>query len=884
MKRSEPITLLAVCSLILALLLLFQIDPGQANSAGSLIARVSVSSAGSEGNGDSEFAALSADARYVAFDSRATNLVSTDANGVKDVFLHDRQTGATTLISVASNGDQGNGDSGGGHASLSADGRYIAFTSLASNLVTGDTNGQRDVFVHDQQSGATVRVSIASDGGEGSWFAEQPDISADGRYVTFVTRSALVPNDTNNSADIYVHDRDADNDAIFDEPGAIATVRVSVASDGSQANHASGYTNIAISADGRHVSFDSQASNLVTGDTNQFRDAFAHDRDSDNDGIFDEPGAISTVRISVAADGSEGDGPSYDSDISGNGRFVTFWSEATTLIPDDTTMCGAFNCIDVFVRDRDTDVDGILDEPGATSIWRISVASDGTPGNGHAYYPAMASDGSAVAFYTSADNLVPGDNSIIDVFVHELATGITSKASITHDAMLANQSAWFPAISGNGQFVAFHSLATNLVPGDTNFRADVFVHNRLAGGPTPTPTQTLPPSATPTLTPSPTATPSPTSSPTMTATPVASPAPDGWQRQTLDVAGHVGAYVSLQLDSAGFPHLSYEAEQGLTDTLKYIRWDGVVWQSELITQGGDAGSHSDLALMTNDTPAVTYRDRSSGSLHFALRQSGGWVQEVAHEGPGVGFHSSLALNPFTNIAHILHADFLQGQLLHTRQLAGEWETTVVASGVGTVHNDLAFDSAGSLHAAYYDGPTTALHYASWDGANWNHVVVDSAGDVGMFNSLTFNSLDQPQISYYDADADSLKYATFDGTNWQIQAVNMAAQGGQYSSIAVDSSDTVFISYYDVDTLLLAEWQGTAFASTELDNGASVGLYSSLDMDGQDRAHIGYHDGYFSDLRYLTWGDNWEFRAPAVGAELQRPCPGAEQQHTRHQLF
>jgi Tol biopolymer transport system component len=168
--------------------------------------RVSVASNGAQGNGDSFSSSISADGRYVAFHSIASNLVSGDTNGAWDVFVHDRQSGQTTRVSAASNGAQGNGDSES--PSISADGRYVAFSSDASNLVSGDTNGAWDVFVHDRQSGQTTRVSAASNGAQGNGDSESPSISADGRYVAFSSdASNLVSGDTNGAWDVFVHDR-----------------------------------------------------------------------------------------------------------------------------------------------------------------------------------------------------------------------------------------------------------------------------------------------------------------------------------------------------------------------------------------------------------------------------------------------------------------------------------------------------------------------------------------------------------------------------------------------------------------------------------------------------------------------------------------------------
>jgi Tol biopolymer transport system component len=401
-------------------------------------ARVSVASDGTQGDNASLSPTISADGRYVAFDSRASNLVSEDTSGFGDVFVHDRQTGATTHVSVASDGMQG--DNASGSPAISADGRYVAFDSWAGNLVSGDTNGFGDVFAHDRHTGATARVSVASDGTQGDNSSGSPAISADGRYVTFSSfASNLVSGDTNEARDVFVHDRQTD-----------VTTRVSVASDGTQGNNAS--RSPAISADGRYVAFASSASNLVGGDTNGFCDVFVRDRQT---GV--------TTRVSVASDGTQGDNASGSPAISADGRYVAFESWAGSLVSGDTN-----EAYDVFVHDRQT---------GVTT--RVSVASDGTQGNGSSYGPAISADGRYVAFASFADSLVSGDtNGVGDVFVHDRQTDVTTRISVASDGTQGNDYSYYPAISADGRYVAFNSSASSLVSGDTNGDSDVFVHDR----------------------------------------------------------------------------------------------------------------------------------------------------------------------------------------------------------------------------------------------------------------------------------------------------------------------------------------------------------------------------------------------------------------------
>jgi len=224
---------------------------------------VSVDSAGNEADERSYIGQISGDGRYVAFFSLADNLVVGDTNSCMDVFVHDRQTGSTRRVSVDSAGVQGNLSSG--LVSISADGQLVAFQSQATNLVPGDNNGVEDVFVHDTQTGATTQVSVNSVGVQGNALSQDPAISSDGRYVAFTSAATnFDPGDTNNWSDIYVHDR---------QTGEI--FRASVSSSGSQASNQS--DSPALSADNRYVVFQSYASNLVPWDTNNSPDIFVRD-------------------------------------------------------------------------------------------------------------------------------------------------------------------------------------------------------------------------------------------------------------------------------------------------------------------------------------------------------------------------------------------------------------------------------------------------------------------------------------------------------------------------------------------------------------------------------------------------------------------------------
>jgi tricorn protease-like protein len=406
--------------------------------------RVSVASDGTQANSYSSSASISAGGRYVAFESYATNLVVGDTNAewISDIFVHDRQTGETTLVSIASDGTQAYAPSFS--PSISADGRYVAFGSFAFNLVAGDTNGTtEDIFVHDRQSGETTRVSVASDGAQANGYSKFASISADGRYVAFYSyASNLVAGDTNGLDDIFVHDRQSGE-----------TTRVSVASDGSQADNLS--ESSTISADGRYVAFTSQARNLVAADTNGSDDIFVHDRQSGETSI-----------VSLASDGTQANSDSYAPSISADGRYVAFVSKASNLATGDTNWDD-----DIFVHDRQT---------GETT--RVSVASDGTQANSESYNASISDDGRYVAFESYAGNLVAGGDANLeglDIFVHDRQTGETIRIPGSPAGFQPNNSSYDSSISANGRVIAFLSYADNLVVGDTNYFADVFVYENL---------------------------------------------------------------------------------------------------------------------------------------------------------------------------------------------------------------------------------------------------------------------------------------------------------------------------------------------------------------------------------------------------------------------
>jgi Tol biopolymer transport system component len=404
--------------------------------------RISVDSAGGQANNMSDSAALSADGRFAVFASPASNLVAGDTNGSWDVFVRDRQTNATTRVSVGNSGQQASVDAGVG--TISADGRYVAFESYGGSLIPGvDLNGgNADIFVRDRQMGTTQMVSVNAAGQQGNQHNTNPTISADGRYVAFTSDSSnLVPGDTNGATDTFVRDR-----------ATGVTERVSVDSAGNQVGPNSSFPP-SISPDGRYVAFSTSASDLVPGDTNGTVDVFVHDRQTGT-----------TEAASVDSAGVLSDAFSYIANslsISEGGRYVTFISSGTNLVPGDTNGTG-----DVFVHDRLT---------GTTE--RVSVSAAGDEGNGDSGGATITPDGRYVAFHSAASNLVAGDgNGAYDAYVRDRQTGTVERVNVDGAGNQATGGdTYSPVLTPDGQTVAFGSEATSLVPGDTNAARDIFV-------------------------------------------------------------------------------------------------------------------------------------------------------------------------------------------------------------------------------------------------------------------------------------------------------------------------------------------------------------------------------------------------------------------------
>jgi Tol biopolymer transport system component len=383
---------------------------------------------------------MSDDGRFVVFVSNAALLPGQSPGLRSRIYVRDRVTGATELVDTSTAGVESNSDSY--RPSITADGRYVVFASAGTNLAPGPSiPGSFGVYRKDRWLGTTIRVDLTpagavSDAGLSSW----PGIDDSGRYVVFRSDATnLVAGDTNGQPDVFRRDLTTGT-----------TVRVSVSSSGAQAT--GGLSTLpSISGDGRFVLFESAASNLVPGDTNNAGDAFLRDLD-----------AGTTTRVSVATGGVQAiGGGTSDSALDDSGRYVAFRSSATNLVPGDVN-----GQADVFVHDVLTN-----------RTTRVSIDSNGLAGNGPSSAPSISDGGRSVSFVSTATNLVAGDtNTSADVFVHDRATGTTTRVSVTTAGAQATGNAQRSVISADGRAIAFDTPAS-LVAGDTNGILDVYVRD-----------------------------------------------------------------------------------------------------------------------------------------------------------------------------------------------------------------------------------------------------------------------------------------------------------------------------------------------------------------------------------------------------------------------
>lgn len=385
---------------------------------------------------------LSRDGSRIAFETQAA-LVAADTNGLNDVYVVDRVAGTLVLASTSTLGTLGNGSSF--EPALSGDGRWVAFSTYASNWIGFDLNGSPDVMLKDLQTGQLQRVSglvggfTAADGA-----SRRPAISFDGRFVAFdTTAETFSAADNNGALDVYVRDFQLGTIALVSRTGG------GVAGNGAS-SHA------ALSDDGRFLVFQSSSTNLVAGDANASIDIFERDM-------------LDVFPMEIASrvpGGALGNGHSTDPSISANGRFVVFTTAATNFVFGD-----ANGSTDVFLHDRSLDLLRHVDRTPA----------GGFPGPGDSFDPHVSADGRFVVFTSSAPGLTPENVALLSSYVRDMkGTGVRLVSRPTGPTGIANGSSHAPELSGDGSVAVFRSSASNLVSGDANGQADIFVRDLIA--------------------------------------------------------------------------------------------------------------------------------------------------------------------------------------------------------------------------------------------------------------------------------------------------------------------------------------------------------------------------------------------------------------------
>jgi WD40 repeat protein len=444
-----------VPSFFLLLGLASALEPSQTTN------RVSIDSDGLEALGASVNPAMSSDGRFVAFQSTAP--LAPEASGFTDIYIRDRLSNYTVLISRPASGPA---NSFSTTASLSSDGRFVAFQSAASNLVAGDTNGFDDIFivdrdpdgngVYDQGNRTLQRISVDALGVEGNAPSNLPDISADGRYVTFFSlANNLVANDANAVGDVFVWERSS---------GQLSLL--SLSTSGAQGDAPSGPASL--SSDGRFLAFSSHATNFDPGDTNGLQDIYRRDRDPDGNGVFDEGNGV-TVRVSLGVSGNQPDAACSMADVSGNGSRVLFQSASSNL-----TIAGTTPGRDhIYLRTM-----------ASTQTSLISANQIGGEANDQSANPKISTNGSSIVFQSRASDLVSGDtNGWDDIFLANIPTGVIERISLDGPGNQVTIFSQQAAIGDSSAEIAFQSPDDTLVPHDSNGMIDIFVRSQNSWSP-----------------------------------------------------------------------------------------------------------------------------------------------------------------------------------------------------------------------------------------------------------------------------------------------------------------------------------------------------------------------------------------------------------------
>ena len=412
------------------------------------------------------FPIFSADGRFVVFDCVNGNLVPNDRNHANDVFVRDTVAETTELISVLDptlTSHTPNGISGFYPGSVSANGRYVAFSSDADDLIPGDTNRQRNVFVRDLLLATNVLVSANTNGVAASGFSFEPAISGNGRYVAFSSyASNLVAGDANNAQDVFLRDLQTGT-----------TMLASVSVDGINPGNSNSFTPV-ISRDGRYILFHSKASNLTAGSFgNGVENLFLRDVQQGTNYAL----TTSTILTGVSAAAMTTDGRFvvYAGILSGTTTSLYVWDTlATARIYTNTALPTA-----VSISPDGRRVAYLAGVPTSLNVMDFSINSNWVASAGtFASHPGLrfSADGRWLVYATSAVNTTGDTNTVQDVYLYDFQTGTNFLVSVG-----GNDASDSPDISADGRFVVYRSAATNLVAGDVNGFPDVFVNDRWSG-------------------------------------------------------------------------------------------------------------------------------------------------------------------------------------------------------------------------------------------------------------------------------------------------------------------------------------------------------------------------------------------------------------------
>lgn len=392
----------------------------------AVIQRVSTTSAGNQVNDSAHNASVSANGRYVLFESFSGGFVDGDTNGQSDVFLKDLLTGSLTLVSRASDGSLGVDASY--NAQFSPDGQFVTFESRSGNFVPGDVIGAQDIFRKNLSTGVVTRLTTAFDGVEANHGSGELSLTSNGRYAVFTSyASNLTLNDTNDSNDIFLRDL---------ATGAIT--RVSVGRDGIQGNGSSGQASV--SADGRYVVFRSISTNLVGGDTNGVADIFYKDLITD-----------AIVRLSISNGGQQANNDCRNPKFSADGRYVIFESDASNLVDGDTN-----GKVDIFRKD-------LL----AGELVRVSTKSDGSQVGDNSSDASISADGRYILFRSNGHDIVEADSFYDGAFRKDMLTGKVVRISDAGASEVNGHSAG-ARFSPDGRYITFETNGRDVLPNDAN--------------------------------------------------------------------------------------------------------------------------------------------------------------------------------------------------------------------------------------------------------------------------------------------------------------------------------------------------------------------------------------------------------------------------------